>query len=141
MYCPACGRENEAAAQFCAGCGGQIATTTEVVHKRPETEPLEPEQRMRGIAPQRARQGELVPTGKKPGLAILFSAILTGGGQFYNRDFIKGAILLVAAIVAASTIRILAVAIWLYSIVDAYQVAKGRWRPMGSKRVQWAGRS
>jgi hypothetical protein len=141
MHCPACGRENEAAAQFCAGCGGQLATTTEVVHTRPGTEPLEPEQRMRGLAPQKARQAQLSPTGKKPGLAILFSFILTGGGQFYNRDFIKGALLLVAAIVAYAFLRIAFLAIWIYSIVDAYQVAKGRWRPMGNKRVQWAGRS
>ncbi|HEV7920700.1 MAG TPA: toll/interleukin-1 receptor domain-containing protein [Thermoanaerobaculia bacterium] len=65
--------------------------------------------------------------GRQPVLALVLSALIVGVGQFYNGDVKKGAVMLVAAIVAGLLsfgVGWFAVAIW--SAWDAYQVASGK---------------
>lgn len=63
---------------------------------------------------------------KKPLVAALLSLLLAGAGQMYNRDFLKGIILLLAAftLYAASsaipTFLLVGVGVWVFSIYDAY---------------------
>ncbi len=78
---------------------------------------------MRGaVAPATAE------TGKKPVVAVLLSVLIVGLGQFYNGDIKKGAVMLAVAIlggVATAGLAWLGAAVW--SVVDAYQVAAGKW--------------
>lgn len=57
--------------------------------------------------------------------ATLLSVLITGGGQFYNGQIGKGFGMLAAAIfLGVLTMGILAIPFWIWSIIDAYQVAE-----------------
>jgi TM2 domain-containing membrane protein YozV len=69
--------------------------------------------------------------GKNPVVAVLLSCFIPGVGQFYNGDNKKGAIMLavwfvslILIVVAIGIFSLLAV--WVYSMIDAYQVASGQ---------------
>lgn len=72
---------------------------------------------------------------KRPWIAALLSLLIAGAGQIYNREFLKGIVLLLSSfaifIVSGVFPAILPVAIliWLFSIWDAYTRAVMAVRP------------
>ena len=76
---------------------------------------------------------------KQVALALIFSLLLVGGGQFYNGETAKGAILLCVHIFCAFFFFVIGLltfglgflpfwiicpAIWIYGIIDAVQTAE-----------------
>ncbi len=78
---------------------------------------------------------EVLTNGENPFVAAVYSAILPGLGQFYNREPAKGATIVVASFVAMLSVLalvgiVLYPAVWLYAVYDAYVVADGREPPL-----------
>ena len=94
---------------FCRECGAEISEKAEICPKC-------------GV---RQKQNNL----KNPFFALLCSAFFTGFGQFYNGEFWKGIIFILAQIL---NILLIAVAIglitlpltWIYGMYDAYTTAE-----------------
>ncbi len=113
MKCPRCQTENRADSQFCFSCGAPLNVAPP------------PDEGIRGRRPSVAKK---YARDKNPRKALLLSLIpVPGIGQFYNGDVMKGVFMLVGAFVLLVTPLIGYLAIWIWSVVDAYQVAKGNW--------------
>ena len=83
---------------------------------------------MRSATPS---SGGQVVAGKNPTVALVISIFLgsLGGGQFYNGDWKKGLAMAAATLVlAVPTGGLVAFAVWIWSMIDAYQVASGKWK-------------
>jgi TM2 domain-containing membrane protein YozV len=123
MFCSKCGSANNDGAAFCAKCGaalGAAATGTAGATPTPETTTM----RGHAAAPTRT------VAGKNPTVALVLSIFLGafGGGQFYNGDWKKGLAMAAATLVLGlPTGGLVAFAVWVWSMVDAYQVASGKW--------------
>ena len=72
-----------------------------------------------------------------PGVALLFGLLLLGGGAFYNRQYIKGVVMLVVGLILGVVTGCLAMFVtWPVSAIDAYLVGQrlqrgevvGQWR-------------
>ena len=115
MYCSSCGSVNAEAAKFCEKCGSSFAVSSIV-----------------GPGTVRANVPVIYASGKSPGLAAFLSFVFPtlAIGQFYNGDTKKGLTILGISLIAiplwlASGFgSILDFAIWVWSVVDAYRVAK-----------------
>jgi len=108
MFCSSCGSQNDDTAKFCGKCGNTLSAAS-------------PQVRPNGT---RIRGGS--PTEKNPTLAVIISFLIAGGGQFYNGDVKKGAAILIGSIVGFFlTGGIATLAFWIWSMIDAYQVASG----------------
>ncbi|MDJ0707879.1 MAG: zinc-ribbon domain-containing protein [Leptolyngbyaceae cyanobacterium MO_188.B28] len=114
MKCPKCQTENQADSKFCVSCGAALNVAPP---------PPPPDEGIRGRPPS---AGKKYAHGKDPTLALILSLILPGLaiGQFYNGDVMKGIVMLVGALILSFTI-LGSAAIWIWSVIDAYQVAKG----------------
>ncbi len=69
-----------------------------------------------------------VPGPKSPGIALLLSLLICGIGQMYNGQVAKGFLMLIGS--ALLWLVLLGWVIWIWSMIDAYQTAKGinlRW--------------
>jgi TM2 domain-containing membrane protein YozV len=110
MKCPQCQTDNQADSRFCLNCGTAL-TPPLVVDEGIRGRPLSVEKRY--------------AQGKDPIVATILSFFIPGVGQFYNGDALKGVVMLVGAIVLSFTV-LGTIAIWVWSMVDAYQVAKGQ---------------
>lgn len=129
MYCAHCGIPNDDSARFCEKCGTALLSTSHRESSSDHPSPPTPAQspldgRMRGMK----ADGKQYPENKTPWLALLLSGLVVGVGQFYNGDIKKGAVMLIVALVAAwltAGIGWLALAVW--SMVDAWQVASRKW--------------
>jgi TM2 domain-containing membrane protein YozV len=108
MKCPKCQTENQKDSRFCTGCGGSLAVVT----------PIDDGIRSSPLVSGKYAQG------KDPMLAAIMSFFIVGLGQLYNGDVLKGIVMFIGAIILAFTI-IGFLAIWVWAIIDAYQVAKG----------------
>jgi TM2 domain-containing membrane protein YozV len=119
MFCSSCGSPNDQTAKFCEKCGAALSAAP--------TPRADPDPRVRGEAvPAQSARGELA-IGKSPGIALILSLLIAGVGQFYNGDFKKGAVMLGGAILGgAVTLGIVYFAVWIWSMIDAYQVAAGK---------------
>ncbi|MGH8727333.1 MAG: zinc-ribbon domain-containing protein [Burkholderiales bacterium] len=118
MFCSSCGSPNDQTAKFCEKCGTALSAA-------PPPPRADPDPRIRGEAIP-APRGELA-TGKSPGIALILSLLIPGVGQFYNSDVKKGAVMLAGAILGgAVTLGIVYFAVWIWSMIDAYQVAAGK---------------
>jgi TM2 domain-containing membrane protein YozV len=108
MKCSNCQTENQKGSKFCINCGEplKVATTADDGVRRSPS------------ANKRYAQG------KNPTLAAILSVLLTGLGQVYNGDVMKGAVMFIGVLILSFTI-VGSLAIWVWSIIDAYQVAKG----------------
>jgi TM2 domain-containing membrane protein YozV len=122
MFCSGCGRQMDAAQQFCPGCGlknpapqytGMVATAGT------------------GVAPaqQIPAQQIIVVSEKSPGLAAVLSFFWAGLGQIYNGEISKGILLLVAYAISCLLIWVIVGFIttpilWIYGMVDAYRTAE-----------------
>jgi TM2 domain-containing membrane protein YozV len=69
--------------------------------------------------------------GKNPTVALVLSIFLgaLGGGQFYNGDWKKGLVMAGASILlGVATGGLVSFGVWIWSMVDAWQVAGGKWK-------------
>jgi TM2 domain-containing membrane protein YozV len=112
---------------YCRDCGAVISEKAEIC----------PECGVRQQSPDNSLDGliEVLTNGENPFVAAVYSAILPGIGQFYNREPAKGAAIIVASFVAVLSMLalvgfVLYPAIWLYAVYDAYVVADGREPPL-----------
>jgi TM2 domain-containing membrane protein YozV len=120
MFCPNCGAQNADTAKFCEKCGTALTAAP--------PPPPPGDTRVRGVEPTVSHSGQVV-AGKNPALALVLSLVLPGLaiGQFYNGDIKKGALMVVLAIIGAvATGGFLTLGIWIWSMIDAYQVANGK---------------
>ena len=150
MYCSKCGTPNADGARFCERCGTALgaaapspsqppAATPSPIHAvspppwQPPQAPPGPyaDPRVRGAAPAYApAAGGAYAAGKSPIAAVLLSFLIPGVGQFYNGDNKKGGIMLgvfvASVILTAVAIGFLGIlVVWIWSMIDAYQVASG----------------
>ena len=131
MYCSKCGTANDDTSRFCAKCGTPLggAPATGSTTAPPPVDP-----RIRGgatlpVPPQPGPSpGAVTPSAKNPWIAVLLSLLIPGVGQFYNNDPKKGGLMLGVAIVLSWTI-IAYLGMWVWSMIDAHQVASGKGRP------------
>jgi TM2 domain-containing membrane protein YozV len=61
---------------------------------------------------------------KNPNVALILSLILSGLGQFYNGQYVKGILLLFAELVGFALFIIPGIIVWLFGMYDAYTSAK-----------------
>ena len=134
MFCSKCGSENPEVARFCAKCGAPMpppaaAATAAAAPPVVDT--------MRGLAPTSspssttpAGAAVVSVTGKTPWVAALLSFFITGLGQLYNGDFKKGAVMFGLAVLGfIFTGGLLTVGVWIWGMVDGWQVAAGKFKP------------
>ena len=67
---------------------------------------------------------------RNPGVALLLSLFLPGAGQIYNGFVGKGIAMLIACVICGALSALIvplfvAIGIWIWAMVDAYQKAKG----------------
>lgn len=127
MFCTNCGTQNKAGSKFCVQCGNALTITTQ----RKTTEPeVDSGRRSAYRSPSSGRSGPVQPGNyardKTPLLAVGLSFLLTGVGQFYNGDTKKGALMLGGAVLLVFIVPFLVLPIWIWSMIDAYQVAEGK---------------
>ena len=121
MFCPKCGSANDDGASFCAKCGATLAPAAAGAQADASGGT------MRTALPP---AGQVV-TGKSPVVALVLSVILgsLGVGQFYNGDWKKGLTMAVASVLlAVPSGGLVPFGVWIWSMVDAYQVASGKWK-------------
>ncbi|ELZ91926.1 TM2 domain-containing protein [Haloferax mucosum ATCC BAA-1512] len=110
VFCRDCGAVIDERAEICPQCG--------VRQRNPPTTSLD------------AAADDLLEGGN-PFVAALLSAIFPGMGQLYNRELGRGLVFAVAMVVASFSVVIavglvLAPAVWIYAIYDAYTRAELR---------------
>lgn len=131
MFCSKCGSPNDAAARFCAKCGQALAAPAEQTQPAPPVPPAPPpvdDGTVRGPTAVAAGPGKV--SGKNPTVALVLSIFLgaLGAGQIYNGDWKKGLVMAGATVlVGAATGGLVAFGVWVWSMVDAWQVASGKW--------------
>lgn len=124
MDCGKCGTPNNESARFCERCGlvlGEQAVAAAVGGAviSPTVDP-------------RVRSAVMQPSGEKnPAVALILSLFIPGAGQFYNGDNKRGALMLAGALISlmlvAFTVGVFTgAAIWIWSMVNAYNVASGK---------------
>ena len=119
MECPVCERLNDDAARFCRNCGSTLSSGVSA--------PGELSDILKPTAPTKRA------VGKSPIVALIFSFVVPGLGQFYNGDFKKGLMILILTVVAlfllpetACSSSIPLIAVWLWGVINAYNVAAGK---------------
>lgn len=110
MKCPECQTENSPDSRFCTHCG----TSLNIAASSDE-----------GMRVRTSSTVKRYAQGKDPTLAAILSLFIPGAGQFYNGDTLKGVVMLVGAFILLSIIKLAYLAICIWAIIDAYQVAKG----------------
>ncbi len=75
------------------------------------------------------QQAKTVSSSKNEGLAAVLSFFVTGAGQIYNGQIVKGILLFVIQVVnwvlcAIGVGVILLIIVWIYGIYDAYNTAR-----------------
>ncbi len=110
MKCPKCQTDNQKDSKFCINCGESLSAII----------PLDSGIRRSTVATKKYAEG------KDASLAMILSGIFPGIalGQFYNGDILKGLLMLAGTLFLGWTGLVL-LGIWIWSIVDARQVAKG----------------
>jgi TM2 domain-containing membrane protein YozV len=125
MFCPKCGSPNDDGAHFCAKCGNTLAPAGE-----PAAAGASPTGGTMRTASSSGGGGQIV-TGKSPAIALVLSVVLgsLGVGQFYNGDWKKGLTMAVASVLlAVPTGGLVPFGVWIWAMVDAFQVASGKWK-------------
>jgi len=157
MRCPNCNNDNPDKIKFCVECGANLENTntsesfnTDIgnpnslpkinpVNNNIHNTPVQPIQNPVNsstssttgtitLASVIIRDGKKYTLGKNSFLSGIFSFFITGLGQFYNGDYLKGVALLIVFFIGLGlTGGILSFFVWIYGIFDAYQVAKGKY--------------
>lgn len=60
---------------------------------------------------------------KAPWVAVILSLVITGAGQMYCGRVGKGVLLLIGAIVGWMIFEMIGIAVWIYAMIDAYNIA------------------
>lgn len=129
MFCSKCGSPNGDTASFCVKCGAPLAAAggTASTNANAATQTPGPDTAsMRG----QAAPAQKTVTGKSPAVALVLSIFLgaLGAGQFYNGDWKKGlAMALASLLLGVATGGLVSFGVWIWSMIDAYQVASGKW--------------
>jgi hypothetical protein len=124
MFCANCGTANPDAAKFCHKCGSNLVAFADAA-------PAESVAASQGTVRGASGASPVVrhASNRNPSVALFLSLFITSAGQFYNGDAKKGAVMLVGCIVAFSLIAKIGFiglfAVWIWSMYDAYQLAKG----------------
>jgi TM2 domain-containing membrane protein YozV len=124
MFCSKCGGANGDQARFCEKCGAPLAAAPAVAAG---SGPVPA-----GAMPAHGLPARRTVTGKNPTVALVLSIFLGafGAGQFYNGDWKKGLAMLGGSLLLGPAPGgLVALAILVWSAVDAYQVASGKWSP------------
>jgi TM2 domain-containing membrane protein YozV len=127
MFCPKCGTSNDDSARFCAKCGTALAVAAAPA-AGPGPATGTGSGTMRSASPS---SGGQVVTGKNPTVALVISIFLGafGGGQFYNGDWKKGLAMAGGSILLGiPSGGLVSLGVWIWSMIDAYQVASGHWK-------------
>jgi len=115
MYCSNCGNQLPDGASFCPGCGTPLG---------------EPKKETKTTASFDRASASIIVNKKSEGLAIILSLIITGLGEMYVGQVGKGIMLLIVQVLLwVLTMMflfpfIIAIAVWIYSMYDAYTLAK-----------------
>ena len=110
MYCSHCGVKNVDESRFCTGCG----TSLHAEHQISST-----------VENSTGLRQPISSDKKNPILAMVLSIGLVGLGQFYNKEFKKGALMLgVAVLGVAFSAEVLWIVAAIWSVYDAYTTAK-----------------
>ena len=129
MFCPKCGTSNDDSARFCAKCGNALAVAAAPADSGAAGAGVGAGTgSMRSASPGSSGQ---VVVGKNPTVALVISIFLggLGGGQFYNGDWKKGLAMAGASILLGiPTGGLVSLGVWVWSMIDAYQVASGHWK-------------
>lgn len=123
MFCPKCGNANDDSARFCAKCGGPLAAA--------DVAPGGTSASGGTMRTATLSGGGQIVVGKNPAVALVLSVILggLGIGQFYNGDWKKGLTMAVASVLlAVPTGGLVPFGVWIWSMIDAFQVASGKWK-------------
>ena len=125
MFCTHCGTQNTDDSRFCVNCGNKLLAEAGA------TVPLQEESHSRSAYREHSTQAAKPASGKMavnktPLLAAGLSFLFTGLGQFYNGDTKKGAIMIGSALLLLFIFPFIVLPIWIFSMVDAYQVAEGK---------------
>ncbi len=69
-------------------------------------------------------------TGKNPTVAMVLSIFLGsfGVGQFYNGDWKGPAMAARSILLGIPSVGLVILGVWIWSRIDAYQVASGKWK-------------
>lgn len=122
MFCSKCGTENPDGARFCASCGVALAAAAPV-----QAPPPPPPMRGAEAAAATSMSPTTGPTGKTPWVAAVLSCVITGAGQLYNNDWKKGVAMFAGAVLGLMfTAGVATIGVWIWSMIDAYQVASGK---------------
>lgn len=109
-FCANCGQAVNANQAICLGCGCPLAQT-------------QMGNRMNNA--QNGGQKTIQPSGKSASTAVLLTCLITGLGQMYLGQVLKGVVILLAAIViGVATAGVGAPAIWIVAMVDASKIGK-----------------
>ncbi|MBP5674431.1 MAG: zinc-ribbon domain-containing protein [Lentisphaeria bacterium] len=147
MFCTNCGQEipNNAAVcshcgvaigmekKFCANCGQAVNANQAICLKcgcalpqmqTPNNMPqMQTPNNMNNA--QNAGQKMIQPSGKSATTATILSCLITGLGQIYLGQTIKGVVMLLGGIVISLiTAGIAGLPIWIITMVDAYKIGK-----------------
>ena len=126
MFCPKCGTSNDDSARFCAKCGTALAAVDAPAATAGGASSGSGTMRTSSVG-----SGGQVVTGKNPTVALVISIFLGafGGGQFYNGDWKKGLAMAAATVLLAiPSGGLVSLGVWIWSMIDAYQVAGGKWK-------------
>ena len=147
MFCTNCGQEipNNAAVcshcgvaigqekKFCANCGQAINANQAICLKcgcaLPQTQMPNNMQQMQMPNnmnnAQNAGQKTIQPSGKSATTATILTCLITGLGQMYLGQTIKGVVMLLAAfVIGGFTMGFAAPIIWIVAMIDAYKIGK-----------------
>lgn len=123
-FCPGCGMQWSGIGRFCSNCGAD----GDPVAATPSTAASAPASSQSGVRGAPVTEGEYV-RGKSPIVALVLSLLIAGLGQLYNGELKKGLYIFGGAIILGSaSAGILYPAFLVYSFVDAYMVASGKWK-------------
>lgn len=126
MFCSKCGTSNDDGARFCAKCGVALAAAGPQAGPAPQ-----PPADTGTVRTSTQPPAGTTASGKNPTVALVISIFLgaLGGGQFYNGDWKKGLAMAGGTILlGVASGGLASFAIWVWSMVDAWQVASGKWK-------------
>lgn len=109
-FCANCGQAVNANQAICLGCGCPLAQT-------------QMGNRMNNA--QNGGQKTIQPSGKSASTAVLLTCLITGLGQMYLGQVLKGVVILLAAIViGVATAGVGGLVIWIVAMADASKIGK-----------------
>ncbi|HUU75697.1 MAG TPA: zinc ribbon domain-containing protein [Methanoregulaceae archaeon] len=109
QFCESCGAQLKEGDKFCEQCGAAVAPP---VADTPSSQ-VQPAVPVTGSNPE-----------KNPILSLILSFFVSGLGQVYNGETLKGVALFFGTIIGYLLFVIPGVIVWVYGMYDAYTTAK-----------------